>query len=417
MRNSHSNLIITLLFIVLNPLYALFITTVYSIITNRVSNLLIGILYVLSFSLIFSNQIILSNSDLGGYLTMFQKTGEWGATYVSYFEEFFANPLGREFLWFFYCKFIGGITNYSYEAFTFITYMMIFSLSAYLAFLVCESGRYNFSLMLFALIFFEMTFIDTGYDLWRNIVSILIFFVGVMKYFSSHSRLISRILIYSSVFIHITTLPVLCLFELYALFMNRNNQYVSLKSFVSVKIILMATISIILGLYVSGLIVEMFGSNINNPIYKGINLFKEIKSNEFNFLKYMRPFYIMFIAYIALNWKNVSHFDIFIIFIFIVIQFLDHLTSNLAMVFSRASIANYIGILFITMKLFERFDYTYTVAFVFLIFILRMNYYSDSSNLFFLDILANGELLNPIYGLLYSIFYFYNPSFTLYLLT
>jgi len=409
MRYHYSHLLITILFMVVNPLYALFITTVYSVITNRVSNLLIGALFVLSFSLIFANQAFLNDSDLGGYLDMYKDT-EF-STFTSYFQLFSVNLNGREFLWFFYCLLIGGLTNFNSEAFIFITYAMIFSLSAYLAFLVCENGRYNFSLMLFALIFFEMTFLDVSYDLWRNIISILLFYIGVMRYFSFQSKLIPRVLIYSSFFFHISIIPLIALFEFYMLFMNRNDRYLNLKSYVPLKITLLALISIFLGLYISNQVVAIFGSNVNNPLYLGINKYSEIKDVDFNFIKYARPLYIMFIAYIALNWKNLSHFDIFMIFIFVVLQSLDHLATNLSMLFSRVSISNNIGILFLSIKLLKKFDYKYTVAFILVIFGLRLHYFVYSSNLFFIEYLGNGQFLNPIYGLFYSIFYFHNPSF------
>ena len=409
MRNHYSNLVITILFMVLNPLYALFITTVYSVITNKVSNLLIGALYVLSFSLIFTNQFFLDGSDLGGYIDMYKKT-EFN-NIASYFQNFLQNVNGREFLWFFYCLLIGELTSFNPEVFVFTTYLIIFSLSAYLAFLVCENGRYNFSLMLFSLIFFELTFLDVGYDLWRNIISILVFFVGVMRYFSFQSIIIPRVLIYSSVFFHITILPLLALFEFYVLFMNRNNRYMHLNISVLLKISLLAFISIISGLYFSNLVVDLFGSDVSSPLYKGINKYLENKNVNFNFMHYLRPLYIMFIAYIVLNWKQLSHFDIFIVFTVVVIQFLDHLSTNLGMVFSRISISNNIGILFLSIKLLKRFNYKYIVAFVFVIFSLRMYNLIFRPNLFFIEYLANGEFFNPIYGLIYSIFYFHNPSF------
>ena len=74
MRYHYSNIMTVLIFMLLNPLYALSITVLLSIITNRVNNVLIAVLYVLSFTLLFSNQEFIVISDLGSYIDMYHRT-------------------------------------------------------------------------------------------------------------------------------------------------------------------------------------------------------------------------------------------------------------------------------------------------------------------------------------------------------
>ena len=64
---------IVLIFVLFNPLYALAITAFFSVFTKQISNLLIAVLYALSFSILLSNQEFLTNTDLGQYIEMYQR--------------------------------------------------------------------------------------------------------------------------------------------------------------------------------------------------------------------------------------------------------------------------------------------------------------------------------------------------------
>ena len=148
------NIAVSMIFMLINPLYALVATTLISLLTGRVSNWLVGVLFVISFVLMFSNQVFLTESDLGSYIHMYQGTKR--DTYSIIFNTYLNNINGHEFLWFYYCKIIGTMSGYSKEIFVLTTYTMIFSLSAYVAYLASENGRYNFTLLLFGLVFLEL---------------------------------------------------------------------------------------------------------------------------------------------------------------------------------------------------------------------------------------------------------------------
>ena len=62
------------LFMLINPIYALVITVFFSIIKINANRLLVGILYTLSFALLFANQDVSLNGDLDGYLDMYLQT-------------------------------------------------------------------------------------------------------------------------------------------------------------------------------------------------------------------------------------------------------------------------------------------------------------------------------------------------------
>jgi hypothetical protein len=408
MRNHYSSIMIVLIFMLLNPLYALSITVLFSIITNRVNNVLIAVLYVLSFTLLFSNQEFIVDSDLGSYIDMYHGTEFQSIS--STFNHFLVNPNGREFLWLYYCMVIGVVTGYNTEAYVVVTYMLIFSLSAYMAFLVSENGRYNFALFLFSLIFFEMTFIDSGYDLWRNIVAVLLTLIGVVRYFSFRSKFISRVILYSAALIHLSMIPVIGIFELYIFFMNINDKR-TLRN--SIKLIFFIITVIFLALFLENQLILIAEDDASNPFRFAIEKYRnETATAIFSFRNYISTLYVLIVAYIIYNWKQLSHFDLFIFAVFFIIESLQHLSVGVPMIYSRASILAKIGLLFIAIKLVNRLNYKYIIAFVCIIFTLRMVILvSHSPNLWFLENIAKGDLFNPIYGLIFSILYFYDPFF------
>ena len=159
------NFSVIIIFLLINPLYALFITVLISLFFGRINEWLIGFLFAISFTLIFANQVfILGSSDIGSYVHMYHLT-ENPTTYSDLFYIYVTNINGHEFLWFYFSKILGSLVGYSDEIYILTVYLLIFSLIAYVAYLSSENGRYNFVLILFALVFFEVTLFSNAYDL------------------------------------------------------------------------------------------------------------------------------------------------------------------------------------------------------------------------------------------------------------
>ena len=68
------NLLVISIFLLVNPLYALFFSTLICLTTEKVSNFLVGVLFVISFSIMFSNQVFLPDTDIGSYIHMYETT-------------------------------------------------------------------------------------------------------------------------------------------------------------------------------------------------------------------------------------------------------------------------------------------------------------------------------------------------------
>ena len=134
-------------------------------------------------------------------------------------------------------------------------------------------------------------------------------------------------------------------------------------------------------------------------------------SDTFNILSYLRPFYLLILAYIFLNRKRLSQSDLFFLLLFIIVQILLLIPSNLNILYVRMSATLNISILLIVSKVFDKFNLKYIIAFVCIIFCLRMITFANSSNMLLSEnIFIIGEGLNPFSGLLLSIVYFLNPS-------
>lgn len=408
---------IVLIFVLFNPLYALAITAFFSVFTKQISNLLIAVLYALSFSILLSNQEFLTNTDLGQYIEMYQRLNN--ETLLSIFKKYLSNPNGREFIWFWYSLFVGKLSGFSSEVYLLTTYFIIYSLSAYLVHLVCENRRYNFPIMLFSLIFLEVTFLVTSYDLWRNLAASLILLIGIMRYNSFNSKLTSRFLIYSSALIHTSMLPCVAVFELYALFFISNkNKDLLINYLLIIKITLFIPLLILLLINVQQLLIDIVMVDTNHPLYRGFDKYstQNKSANPFAFSSYIRPIFLMFAAYFVFNLKKINKFDVYILILFIILEYMSHFSVAFTFLYSRATILINIGVLLIATKVLKIFDHIYIFVFILIIFAIRMYLFYTSPELYFFE--EGGarspemsQFLNPINGLLSSIFYFYNPSF------
>jgi hypothetical protein len=402
------NIIIFILFVLFNPLYALPIAAVISIITKKISNLLIALLYVLSFSLMFSNQVFQMETDIGGYIEMYQMNKYY--SYLDLIQKFLSNANGTEFLYFSLIKSIGELSSYSSESFILITYIIIFGLFSYLAFLHSQSTDFNFSLILFSTIFVTMVVWNSGYNLFRISIAASIVLIGIHSYFQLKSKIISRIIIYSSALFHLSTLPVIGIFEIYIFFIYRGNKG-DLITFKNVtKIILYVSTIIFLAIYINNSIVYDGIRNIE-IFSSGANKYSDSIAKTIEYSNYFRPIFLMYFAYMVYSWKNINHYELFILSLIVILEVLSHLEGGFGMLYAKAAFTSTIAMFFIAIKFLKYLPDKYLVLFIVAVFSSRIIILPTSSNSFFLERIALGELFNPFYGLMNSIFYYYDPVF------
>ena len=400
------NLIVIGIFMVFNPIYAITLTALLGVITKKINNFLLGVLYVISLALVFSNQDFMGGTDLGNYISIYHSTKLH--SFSGLFDRYLNDVLGKEVLWLYYSKTIGLLTNYSTKLFILSTYVLIFSLSAYVSFLISDQGRYSFSLLLYFLVFIDLSFIYGAYNMWRNIIAVLIFLIGMIRHDRGRQVFTSRIIMYSSMFVHSSLLLAIALYEFFVFFFT-NYRYKSVSYYIKVMF------ALILLVFILSSITSSFVNNIsiNTSLSSGVNKYLYGSSDEFVIPYYLRPLYIIFFSYIIYNIRQLHRYEIFITVIFIILTVMPYLTDVMQMVYSRASLIPSVAIILMSSKVFKRLPVVYSFVIIYIFFIYRISTYIDLD--FPLENIAKGDLLNFNYGLVSSIFYHLLNNYCCYL--
>jgi hypothetical protein len=410
------NSIVIVIFLLLNPLYGLFITTLASLFTKRISYLLVGILFVLSFSLMFANQYFAHEaSDLSAYLRMYHGLNSDEVTIISIFNEFTSHINHKEPLWRLYSMLVGGLTNYSNSVFVLTTYAIIFSLSAFAAHLISEKGRYNPILILFSTIFVELSLVISGYNQWRIIIATLVFLIGLVIYNPDKTKFISRAVIYSSVFIHIALIPYALAFEIYSFLVYRKIS-IPKDGHYYLRILLLTIIGIVIVYIFSPILIDMLKKiTLTTPAYQTYlnpdTLLHDLNiERDFEIMHYFKLMFLLLMFYVFFNWKYLQSYEVFAIMAFIVIEVVQFNFNVIGILFTRAALIPHVLFLFISTKVLLRLRSIYIFYFVCLVFFIRI-FKMQYHNLYYqLENIAKGDLINPNYGLITSIIY-YEPIF------
>jgi hypothetical protein len=400
------NLSVIIIFLLINPLYALFITVLISLFFGRINEWLIGFLFVISFTLMFANQVfIVGVSDIGSYVHMYHGT-ENPTTYLDLFYTYLANINGHEFLWFYFSKILGSLVGYSDEIYIFTVYLLIFSLIAYVAYLSSENGRYNFVLILFGLVFLEVTLFSNAYDLWRTEIASLMFILSLLIGDSKKSKYLYRVIMYSSIFVHTTMILLVGFYEIYSLFMTKKVfKFHGILFYV--KLVILTLSVIILLSFVDRLVPYL--AYFNNFFLGGYERYAHLNIEyNFNVNFFLQPVYILILGYIIFNYRHIKHYEVFAIFAYIVVVTMPYIANSISMLYARSSIVPLAIMTIMAVKFLKNLPINYTMLFVFIIFFYRM-YVNYHSSLSYLEFAAKGEMLSLNYGLLASIVYFYDP--------
>jgi len=401
------NLLVISIFLLVNPLYALFFSTLICLTTEKVSNFLVGVLFVISFSIMFSNQVFLPDTDIGSYIHMYETTKN--DTFFEILIRYIENINGREWLWFFYCKIIGILSGYSKEVFVCVTYTMIFSLSAYVAHLASENNRYNFSLFLFGLVFLELVLFSNIYDLWRTITASLVFIISLL-YDHSKSKIVQRVVMYSSMFIHSSLIILVLAYEVFSFLMRNSSAKINTTIFYF-KLVFLTIIAILFLSFFSNALVEYlnsFGSSFKAGYYRYAYLNYQA---DFDLVNYLQPLYVLIFFYFLINYKSINKNEAFILSSFIVLVSMPFIANEFSILYARSNIAPRIVLILFAIKLLRNFNVTYSFLFVILIFIIRMYTYLSNELTYNLERIADGNFFSINYGLILSIFHFYEPKF------
>jgi len=423
--NLSINLIVLLIFLIFNPLLAIFVTTAISLFTKRLNYLIVGILYVLSFSLIFANQIYSGPSDIWSYVKMYEAVGSSDHyTYTNIIKIFFKDQINhKDILWFFYLLFLGELSNYNTNIFVLSTYTLIFSLSAILANLVSDKGRYNPILILFSLIFIELSLLMHGFNQLRIIIGSLILLVGLVIYNPEKTKFFARVFIYSAGFIHVALFIYLIAFEVYALFIyKKDNLSKEANYYLKVLLLIFAAIlclNILQPVMYSSVAKSPLTTNAYN-IYLNPDTLLDVNNNKnFNIFIYFNLMYMMIITYVVFNLKQLKSYEVFCIMAYIVLEVMQTTNNVFSIVFTRAALVPHLLFILISSKALYCLDFfkglskwksVYIFCFISLISSIRIYIFNINGLSYQLENIAQGAFLSPYYGLIYSLVH-YDPVF------
>ena len=168
------NIFIILLFICINPLFALIFCGFLNLTNTRINFWLFTFMFALSFSLLYTlkdyNQLSGIGADVNFYITSFQTIKD--LSWLEIFYRFINRPNGNEPLYWLYVKIANLIFFGDGEIFTLFHYFFTFASIAYLAKIIDTN---KFVIIIVCILFLNFNIL-TGIPLFRQTMSFLLFF-------------------------------------------------------------------------------------------------------------------------------------------------------------------------------------------------------------------------------------------------
>jgi len=359
-----------------------------------------AIIFALSFSFYFSLRDwsgLYFKSDTFLYLQAFQMADM--SSFTAIFHQLALNLQGSEPLWYIYLWLSRILLGDHVGLFIFSNYFIIFLLTAYLGKLV---GGKRFVIVIFCIICVNGGFLSNLYEVWRHTFALLLFLIGIFFFEANKHRLLSRVVMYSSGFVHLVAIPLVLLYEFFTFCgkknarLRRNDRFQMIKWYsfeiIGYAIFVSLIISLVDKYY--EYIFSFVGITSLLAYTKNIGVAQSGYYFLFNPLSYVLIFYFWF------NRKQISKNDIFIginYFAFILtMMFLDLPSTPIG----RTFYIFLVGATILSSKLIMKLDFR--LGFICILTIIWHHFFNilgTSEGAHPLVNLLNGEYLNPFYGL------------------
>jgi len=221
-RNIFLNVLVVLLFLLVNPIYALFFCAFLNLTKPGINFWIFSFMFVLSFSLLMFlkdyNQMSW-NSDITHYIGSFSRVDN--QSYLEIIYRFIEHPSGGEPFYWFYVKLSRTLLFSDEKLFAFFYYFTVFALIAYLGKIV-DANKFVIIIVLMVFLGSQLTVV---YQLWRFSLAFLILMIGIFSFDAREKKWLSRIVIYSSVLFHMSAALVVVFFEFFVFFTKRSRKY------------------------------------------------------------------------------------------------------------------------------------------------------------------------------------------------
>ena len=157
------NLFVVLLFVFVNPIYALFLCAFLNLTNTKINYWIFSFMFVLSFSLLFylkdySYIGITSGWDINSHILYFQKIDNLSWSGIIY--RFISIPSGNEPFFWIYVKLVRTLLTSNASYYVFIQYITLFILIAYLGKIV-NAKKFVIIILLLILSFIQSPFLVT----------------------------------------------------------------------------------------------------------------------------------------------------------------------------------------------------------------------------------------------------------------
>jgi len=263
-------------------------------------------------------------------------------------------------------------------------------------------GGKKFVIVIFCIICVNAGFLYNIFQVWRHTFALLLFLIGIFLFQTNKHRLLSRVVMYSSGFVHLVAIPLVLLYELFTFCGKKNArlprndrpQMIKWYSFEVIGYAIFVALIIILGDIFYKYIFLSFGITSILNYSKNIGVAQSGYHFLFNPLTYVVIFYFWF------NRKQISKNDIFIginYFAFILtMMFLDLPTTPIG----RILYIFLVGATILSSQLIMKLDFK--IGFICILTIIWHHFYNvlgTSEGAHSLVNLLNGEYFNPVYGL------------------
>lgn len=215
-----NSLFIILIFLFINPIYAIFFTTFFSI--NNVFSKTVSLLtLVFSFSLFFFNReydvnfYLDSTDDVPIYIDYYLRLST--SSILDIFDNFLKSPSGNEPFWHLIWWVVNKATNSNVNIFIFLHYLLIFYFFAKIS-LALFPKRFEF-LFLLILFLFPVTLYNICH-IWRQILSFEFFLFGSILFYQNNKKFSGLIYIILSVITHVSSFYFFIIFLSFNIFFN-----------------------------------------------------------------------------------------------------------------------------------------------------------------------------------------------------
>ena len=303
------NSLVVFLFLFVNPIYALFFCAFLNLTSLRINYWVFSFMFTLSFALLFflkdySPDNFPNNSDIVFYIQQFKIIHNLSWSEIFY--QFISKPHGNEPLFWIYYKVAWILLSGSTILFVFFHYFITFSLIVYIAKIVDAN---KFVILSLCILLVNFSVFITLFQAWRHTFAFLLLFIGILSFDIKNRKWFPRIMIYSSMLVHISTAIIVIIFEVFTLLTKRKSYKLETIKLHN-KEIIGYTLLMALAFF-SAVKYGLFLAKRFN-FYEAVNIYYQTIITQGTGFDLLNWFTLLICVFLWINQKKMTNADVFI---------------------------------------------------------------------------------------------------------